>query len=245
MRKLLLSILVLLSGHLSGQASASCYSVWFENAQSGNVIMGNNVKIWFSGWSYDALYIDGNFAGSLPNGEYWETWTLPFDYTLSYGTHVVTVTSEACSESFTLVAPPTAPPGQQIAYRFYRRNGPGTVSDHFSTLDFNEGAWVGGLPGTYEGVYFKTHTSQIDGNMVPLYRCYGYWGDHFALTDPNCDGHTNEGLYGYISNIPRTGYTPLYLFARLNPWDFIETTSWDEVANWNQAGYFILGYVPE
>lgn len=133
-------------------------------------------------------------------------------------------------------------PSHRNVYRFYYRTSSGNVSDHFSAIDYEAGGW---LWGTYENVRYKILKHQIDSNTVPLYTCYGSWGDHFLETNASCGGHTYQGMFGYISKVPRAGYVPLYRFVRLAPWDFIETTNWDEVVNWQQAGYTILGYVPE
>jgi hypothetical protein len=133
-------------------------------------------------------------------------------------------------------------PNMRNVYRFYYRTQSGNVSDHYITGDYYSG-WLWGAE--YENRLFRVLVNPTDSDMIPLYMCFGNWGDHWADTDPSCAGHTYIGMHGYISTIPRAGYVPLYRFVRLNPWDFIETTDWNEVAAWQQGGYEILGYVPQ
>lgn len=197
-----------------------------------------------SGWSQ--RYVSGS--------EHW-CWTeaaTPYPYASvttwhnTYGYIGVTCQAVTPLHPVTTCRPPEpaqpADPNIRNVYRFYYRTASGNVSDHFSIMNYDEG-WY--WQGEYENVLFRVLLSPIDSNMRALYKCYGSWGDHFADISASCGGHTNQGVYGYISTIPRAGYVPLYRFVRLNPWDFIETTNWDEVVNWQQGGYTTLGYVPQ
>lgn len=127
------------------------------------------------------------------------------------------------------------------AYRFYTQNASGSYSDHWSTLNYNEGV---NAHATYDGRSFKVLTSPIPGDNHPLYRCRN-GGDHYARM--SCGSSVNEGLYGYVSSVPLTGYIPLYSFFRQYGnfgQDIIETTDFNEVQIW---GYYLetLGYVPQ
>jgi hypothetical protein len=65
-------------------------------------------------------------------------------------------------------------------------------SDYFISLDVNcEGRRVLGKNGyAYAGTVPRA-------DMLPLYRCYT-GTDHFATSDPKCEGQTTEKLLGYI-----------------------------------------------
>ena len=191
-------------------------------------------SIWyqFSSQPYEAQQCWTNASQPQPWKDFW----------IGDGRVLCQATSPLPSRTTCTEPPQPSDPNVRNVYRFYFRTPSGNVSDHFSILDFNAGY---GWNGTYEDRLFHVLVNPIDGDMTPLYACFGSWGDHFADTDASCGGHTNQGTFGYISTIARPGYIPLYRFVRLNPWDFIETTDWNEVVNWDQGGYGVLGYVPQ
>ena len=125
----------------------------------------------------------------------------------------------------------------QDVHRFHK-NG-----KHLFTLNYSEGIGAGF---TYEGVGFTVYVSALDSNMTVLYRCYrSSHHDHFASTDANCEGFTNEGAYGYVSTVPRAGFTPLYRFFHPSLHDHLQTKNYAEVGGVGSWRFdFILGYVP-
>jgi hypothetical protein len=127
---------------------------------------------------------------------------------------------------------PPADPNLRNVYRFYRG---GSRPDRFFTLNYGE-AIYGGY--TQEGIGFVTYANPIDGSMYPLYRCNS--GGHFVSAHANCEGFSNEGVYGYVSSIPRSGFTALYRFQR--GYEHLATKNFAEGAGWNYEG--VLGYVP-
>lgn len=114
---------------------------------------------------------------------------------------------------------------------------------HLFTLDYAEGGNAGF---SYEGVGFTAYVSALDANMHLLYRCYnlGHF-DHFVSTDANCEGYIGEGSYGYVSTVPRVGFTALYRFYNGKRRDHLQTKNYAEVGS-NSEWTFesILGYVP-
>lgn len=236
MRKLILSLAAVVLGHAGASAYAGCASITILNAGSGNVVVGNSVEIMYSGWSGDSLYVNGVWVDTLPIGDPWESFWGYHIATLPYGNHYATVSSEPCTEDFSLVAPPPLPPNQQNVYRWFW----GANNDHFHSLSATEGSgWA-----TYEGVGFRTYISPPDGDMRELYRCWWYGArDHLVSTDAACEGLTFEGSYGWVSTIPRAGHVPLYRFYHSGTSNHLATTNYSEGAAWTYQG--ILGYVPE
>jgi hypothetical protein len=125
----------------------------------------------------------------------------------------------------------------QNVHRFFKSG------KHLFTLDYSEGVNNGFA---YEGVGFTTYIAPQASNSAPLYRCYkGSTNDHFASVDPNCEGATNEGSYGYLSTVPGFGLTPLMRFYYPAGRDHLQTKIFSEVGlnpNWSFEG--VLGYVP-
>jgi hypothetical protein len=141
---------------------------------------------------------------------------------------------------FTTMAPYTA--DAQVALQDVHRFVKNGVK-HLFTLSYSEGPSAGF---SYEGVGFTTYVSALDSDMAPIYRCYnaGHF-DHFASTDANCEGYTSEGSYGYVSTVPRAGFTALYRFYNGKRRDHLQTKNYAEVGS-NSEWRFesILGYVP-
>lgn len=130
------------------------------------------------------------------------------------------------------VAQPSDPNLQNV-HRFYRDG------DHFLTTSYSEGVYAGYR---YEGVAFVAHKSPIDSSMQLLYRCYS--GGHFVSVNANCEGYRNEGSYGYVSTVPRSGFTALHRFYRRGSRDHLTTTNYDEGVNARFSYEGVLGYVP-
>ena len=82
--------------------------------------------------------------------------------------------------------------------------------------------------------------------MHMLYRCrmpsatYG----HFVSMEANCEGQSYEGLIGYVSNQPRTGYQDIYRFFDATLADHLTTTNFQEGVDAGYAYEGILGYAP-
>ncbi len=122
-------------------------------------------------------------------------------------------------------------------YRFHKNY------DHLLTKSYKEGDlnkyWI-------EGIAFRYHASQLDSGMHMLYRCrmpsatYG----HFVSMEANCEGQSYEGLIGYVSNQPRTGYQDIYRFFDATLADHLTTTNFQEGVDAGYAYEGILGYAP-
>ncbi len=121
-------------------------------------------------------------------------------------------------------------PTLNYVYRFY--NG-----EHFYSLSADEGTNAGYI---YEGVGFKTFSSNANlSDVTALYRCIA-GGHHFVSTDPNCEGQANEGSYGYIFTKKIGNSIPLYRFY--GPGDHLITTNAGEAGGvYTPEG--ILGFV--
>jgi hypothetical protein len=126
---------------------------------------------------------------------------------------------------------PPADPNMRNVYQFYHAP---PYQDRFYALDYNEGISNGFVS---QGIGFVTHINPIDSDMYPLYRCNT--GRHFVSMYADCEGYLNEGSYGYVSSIARSGYTPLYRFQK--GYEHLATKNYAEGAGWNYEG--ILGYV--
>lgn len=149
-----------------------------------------------------------------------------------------------CQAAYNLVPQTTCEPSQpsdgnqRNVYRFFIKN----AKDHFLTLSWSEGMASGG---TYEGIAFKIFVNPIDANMHPIYRCY--WNsksNHFVSLQTDCEGYTNEGLYGYVSTIPRSGFLAMYRLWIPKSSDHINTTNLAEVVS-GIVNEGIKGYVPQ
>jgi len=123
-------------------------------------------------------------------------------------------------------------------FRFF-----GTWNDHFLTLSYSEAASVGSGAYNFEGTAFKVWAAPLDGNMIPLYRCNDVRNtDHFVSKASNCEGKTYEGVYGYVSSIPRTGYVPIMRYYKSSTTDHLITTNPNEGIGLINEG--IIGYAP-
>lgn len=93
----------------------------------------------------------------------------------------------------------------------------------------------------YDSHGFSVYTQQAE-DRVPLHRCtVTSKGDHFASTDPNCQGQTTDYLLGYLH---KTTGTPVYRCNNNSKQDHWITTL---RADCEAAGYeveSILGYSP-
>jgi hypothetical protein len=151
--------------------------------------------------------------------------------------------SQTCQAASNLIPHTTCEPAQpsdpnmRNVYRFFFSNS----KDHMLTLSWNEGANAGG---TYEGIAFRVYVNPTDSNMYPLYRCY--WSakvDHFVSPQSNCEGLKFEGVYGYVSSIPRPGLATLYRLWMPSWTNHLSTTNLGEV-NSGALNEGIQGYVP-
>jgi hypothetical protein len=189
----------------------------------------------------------GQYRQDFVSGSEWWCWT---NASVPYPSANIEVwnpdaggyTGVTCQAYFPLVPqqvngpPQPADPNQQNVYRFFHSSS----KDHILTLSYCEGAAFA----TYEGIGFKTLKTQLDADMRELYRCYASApSDHLVSTDPNCEGLTFEGSYGWVSTIPRTGYVPLYRIYMPNWHNHLATTNAAEGAGLVNEG--ILGYVPQ
>jgi len=121
-------------------------------------------------------------------------------------------------------------------FRFF--NG----KDHFLTASFSEGINAGY---GFEGTAFNVYSSNIDGAMAPIQRCYvNASGDHFVSRDSNCEGQRLEGVYGFISTYSRPGFAALYRFYHTATGDHLTTTNYAEGVNTGYSLEGVLGYVP-
>jgi hypothetical protein len=134
--------------------------------------------------------------------------------------------------------PPQPGPGLLNVHRFYIPS----KTDHFLTLNWSEGVSAGGLG---ENVAFIVYTSPPDADYRLLYRCRVSSQDHFVSEDPNCEGTVNEGSYGYVSTIPRSGLVPIYRFYKNSQTDHLTTKDYNEGVSWGAAYEGIQGYVPQ
>jgi hypothetical protein len=137
------------------------------------------------------------------------------------------------------VSIPTPPASAHNIFRYYSA----PLGDRLFTTQLNE--VYGGTAGYYyEMVAFAVYNSPIDANMVSLDRCWvTNIGNHFATTNPNCEGQTSDGSLGYVSTTHRAGTTELYRFWNGYK-DHLVTTSYAEGANAGFGYYGVLGYVP-
>lgn len=117
--------------------------------------------------------------------------------------------------------------------KIYRFSGPNL---HFYTSSYPEGnqANYG-----YVGVAFSAHPIQLDSNMLQAYRCRG--STHFISTSTNCEGVANEGALGWISNIPRDEFIPLYRF--IGGAGHLVTTNYSEGSATGYQFEGTIGYV--
>lgn len=113
---------------------------------------------------------------------------------------------------------------------------------HFITPSYSEAA---SLYWSFEKTAFRVFTTPQDSNMVALYRCYSPSSyDHFVSLSSNCEGQNYEGLYGYVSSIPRTGYEEIYRFYKSSIGDHLITTDSSEGTNNGYQSEGSLGFAP-
>jgi hypothetical protein len=130
-------------------------------------------------------------------------------------------------------------PGQAVStmvpvYRFIKQG------HHFLTPSYSEGA---GASFVFENTAFHLYPAAAAG-LIPLYRCNRTaYVDHFASSQPNCEGASQEGVYGYASSGPGAGLVPLYRFYKNSLTDHLITVNYSEGANNGYSYDGILGYV--
>lgn len=130
-------------------------------------------------------------------------------------------------------------PGQTITtmipiYRFYG------YQKHFMTPSYAEGASTGYV---FETTGFHLFPA-ADSGLKALYRCNNaIYNDHFVSTQSNCEGFTQEGIYGYASISEYPGSYPLYRFYRGTTRDHLITINYSEGASGGYLYEGILGYV--
>jgi len=134
-------------------------------------------------------------------------------------------------------------------FRFLRTN----KMDHFLTTDFSGTAnhFIPGWQGQKKSLYnfeqtaFGVYDTAIDEGMIPLYLCYQVAAiDHFVSLYSDCEGQAYEGVLGYVSSTPRTGYVPIYRFYRTSVADHLTTTDYSEGPPNGYTFEYILGYAP-
>jgi hypothetical protein len=122
---------------------------------------------------------------------------------------------------------------QLPVYRFLGNNV------HLYTLSYLEGSSAG-YP--YEVIAFSVLPTRLDANMLAAYRCREGGSGHFVSTSANCEGQIMEGTLGWISDIPRDGFVPLYRF--FGGVDHLITTNYSEGAAVGYRFEGTIGYVP-
>jgi Repeat of unknown function (DUF5648) len=117
-----------------------------------------------------------------------------------------------------------------------------TTGEHFFTKSIFEGLSANFSP---ESIAFRVLASNAGvSDAVPIYRCLAAYGKHFISRQSNCEGHTAEGMYGYVYSTSVSGSLPLYRFYLASTGDHLETTNYNEGV---AGGYTLeptLGYVP-
>ncbi len=98
-----------------------------------------------------------------------------------------------------------------------------TMSRHFYTKTYTEGVNAGF---TYEGIAFYVYTNSGISGTVALYRCLkSPNSQHFMSTSSTCEGHTSEGVLGYIYSSSQYGTLPLYRYYSSSAPDYFHVTS--------------------
>lgn len=121
-------------------------------------------------------------------------------------------------------------------YRFFNGRG------HFLTASYSEGTSTGYK---FESTAFNVYTSNLDGGMVPIYRCQASGsGSNFASRDGHCEGQRVEGQYGFVSTSARAGLVALHRFHRAGFDDHLTTTNYAEGIKAGYSHELVLGYVP-
>lgn len=116
-----------------------------------------------------------------------------------------------------------------------------SVFDHLSTSNPSEGTNLGFV---YEKALFQVYTSQLNSDMIPLYRCLQGGLRHFLSTNYSCEGQQNEKLLGYIYPYQTADTIALYRFYNSTTGDHYQTTNYSEGSSAKGFTYeFPLGYV--
>jgi hypothetical protein len=106
---------------------------------------------------------------------------------------------DSSSSAVTVVPAPVGP--VVVIFRAYN----GGIGDHLLSQEIGEGAPFWGP----EGPAFKLFPTPT-ADAAPLFRCSWIGGSHhFTSNDPNCEGYTNEGLLGWVTQTPKPGLLPL------------------------------------
>jgi len=119
-------------------------------------------------------------------------------------------------------------------FRFYK------YPRHFLTQSYSEAANAGF---SFETTAFHLFPAGGAGYSA-LYRCYNSSSaDRFVSTQSNCEGFTNEGVFGFAATTQLPGTVPLYRFYRNSITDHLITVNYDEGAQNAYTYEGILGYV--
>jgi hypothetical protein len=117
-------------------------------------------------------------------------------------------------------AEPSVPAPTRNVYRAYKSAG----SDYLLGLTKGEGAASGYV---YQKVAFKVWASPLAQDSKPLYRCR-YSGGHFLSNSSTCDGHTVEGLLGYVLSKEYSNSRPVYRCYRATALVHLSTTNFQD-----------------
>ena len=128
------------------------------------------------------------------------------------------------------------PPILAPVYRSYKK----ATGEHFYSLDQNEGPAAGYH---LEGIGFYVLPNQAPGRHM-LYRCI-QGAVHVVSKDPNCNGGSSEGPYGYVLDNQSDDSEPLYRYLSGVNGDHLATTdpSGEDIAPNRYVLETTLGYV--
>lgn len=131
-------------------------------------------------------------------------------------------------------APPPPPPPAGAVQRDVHRAYNAQLGDHLLGITQNEGApaW------RYEGVAFRAMSAAVAGT-VALHRCrINNTSQHFLSNAANCEGHTSEGVVGYVFSAQAAGTQPIYRCVSPKGTDHLTTLTPQECLN---AGFRVEG----
>ena len=116
-----------------------------------------------------------------------------------------------------------------------------STKDQLLTVSVGEGAPAWSYTSLAPKFYLAPNAIPGAAGMHPLYRCKA--SGHFVSTSSNCEGNTNEGLYGYAFNESSPGLAPLQrMYSRSTGQHFVTTRPEEAIAA-DYSVESIIGYV--
>lgn len=213
-------------------ASATVASLGTLSISPSTITMGVSASTTFSASGGSGSYRYFIYSG----GGYINQATGHYTTSSYAGTAYVGVIDSHGATAYATITVSNGASGTRAVYRFYKSS----TGEHFYTTSSNEGYDNGYA---YEGLSFRVLTASVSGTRA-LYRCLGN-GKHFISTSSSCEGHRNEGAYGYAYTSARTGYVPLHRFVKSSNGDHLNTLDRDEGTRAGLTYEGILGYVLE